>query len=60
MGMRDLVPGMMLRIGQEQEAYDFIKWWLTYPDNYDWGNMSLPYLNIKNADITESVFDKFK
>ncbi len=26
MGVRDLVPAMMLRIGQDQECYDFIKW----------------------------------
>ena len=26
MGMRYLIPGVMLRIGKDQEAYDFMKW----------------------------------
>ena len=26
MGVRDFAPAMMLRIGQDQECYDFIKW----------------------------------
>ncbi len=26
MGLRDLAPSMMLRIGQDQACYDFIKW----------------------------------
>lgn len=57
MGVRDLVPGLMLRLNKDQECYDFIKWWKVVRDNsrYDWGNTDLPYLDIKNADIFEPV-----
>ncbi len=26
MSLRDVIPGCMMRIGQDQECYDFIKW----------------------------------
>ncbi|KAJ5888353.1 hypothetical protein N7495_008394 [Penicillium taxi] len=34
MGVRDIVPDLFLRLGQEQKCYDFIKWWATHHD-YD-------------------------
>ena len=39
MGVRDSVPALYLRLGREQECYDFIKWWATMGEqsNYDWG-----------------------
>jgi hypothetical protein len=57
MGLRDAVPFLMLRLGRDQEAYDFIKWWRLIDDNptYDWGDTSLPYLDTKDADIFEPV-----
>ena len=56
MGVRDLLPALYLRLGRDQDSYDFVKWWATCdPDgHYDWGNMDLPYLNIKDADVFES------
>ncbi|KAI1199445.1 hypothetical protein F5X97DRAFT_121086 [Nemania serpens] len=55
MGVRDLVPAIMLRLDLDQECYDFIKWWATCdPDGtYDWGDMSLPYLDTRGADVLE-------
>ncbi|PVH97270.1 hypothetical protein DM02DRAFT_719922 [Periconia macrospinosa] len=54
MGLRDRVPALMLRLDQDQQCYDFIKWYATGPDdNYDWGDMSLPFLNIRDADVLE-------
>ncbi|KAI0537247.1 hypothetical protein GGR58DRAFT_472306 [Xylaria digitata] len=55
MGVRDIVPATMLRLDLDQECYDFIKWWATCdPDGtYDWGDMTLPYLNIHGADVLE-------
>lgn len=55
MGLREMVPSLMLRLGRTQEAYDFVKWWATCdPDgHYDWGDMELPYLDIKDADFFE-------
>jgi hypothetical protein len=57
MGVRDSVPSLYLRLGRDQEAYDFCKWWTTCdPDGeYDWGDMSLPYLNLHGEDVFESV-----
>ncbi len=55
MGVRDMVPALKLRLGRDQECYDFCKWWATTGDDshYDWGNMSNPYLDVKNADVFE-------
>lgn len=60
MGVRDLTPHLLLRLGRDQEAYDFMKWYATTGNesDYDWGDMSLPFLDVKNADVFEepSVF----
>ncbi len=47
----------MLRLEQVQECYDFVKWWTLVAEerNYDWGDTSLPYLDVKNADVLEPV-----
>ncbi|RDL41109.1 uncharacterized protein BP5553_01088 [Venustampulla echinocandica] len=57
MGARDMVPALMLRLGKDQECYDFLKWWCTTADeaDYDWGDMSEPYMDIRNADVFEGV-----
>ncbi|KAI9933021.1 hypothetical protein ASPWEDRAFT_22769 [Aspergillus wentii DTO 134E9] len=57
LGVRDMVPGVMLRLGMDQECYDFIKWYNTTGNegDYDWGNMDLPFLDVKNADVFEPV-----
>lgn len=56
MGVRSLVPAQLLRVGQEQKAYDFVKWYQTEGQrgDYDWGDMSLPFLNIEGADVFEA------
>ena len=57
LGVRSLVPALMLQLDQDQECYDFIKWYQTEGTrvDYDWGNMELPYLNITDADPLESI-----
>ncbi|XDG09919.1 hypothetical protein ABKA04_009534 [Annulohypoxylon sp. FPYF3050] len=55
LGIRDIVPGLLLRLGREQECYDFLKWWAVVDDDYDWGDVSLPYLDICGADAFEEV-----
>ncbi|KAI8623570.1 hypothetical protein F5Y19DRAFT_468400 [Xylariaceae sp. FL1651] len=61
LGIRDIIPGLLLRLGREQECYDFLKWWATIDDKhhyngrYDWGDISLPYLDIHGADVLEAV-----
>lgn len=54
LGVRDAIPPLLLRLGREQECYDFLKWWATVDDNYDWANPALPYLDIENANAFES------
>lgn len=60
LGVRDIVPGLLLRLGKEQECYDFLKWWAIIDDehhyngHYDWSDVSLPYLDIRGADAFEA------
>ena len=56
-GIRDITPHLMLRVGKDQECYDFIKWYSTtgQEGDYDWGDMDLPYLDVKNAYVLEPV-----
>ncbi|TFA99787.1 hypothetical protein CCMA1212_008481 [Trichoderma ghanense] len=53
MGLRDMIPALYIRLGRDQDAYDFIKWYATTgsESDYDWGDMSLPFLDTKNADV---------
>lgn len=55
MGVRHMIPAMMLQLDQDQECYDFIKWYATtgQDSHYDWGDMDLPFLDVKNADVYE-------
>ncbi|KAI0897132.1 hypothetical protein F4806DRAFT_464237 [Annulohypoxylon nitens] len=53
--IRDIVPGLLFRLGREQECYDFLKWWAVVDDDYDWGDVSLPYLDVCGADAFEVV-----
>lgn len=52
MGLRDLAPALMLQMDQDQECYDFIKWWWTVGSN---GDREGSYLDLKNADALEDV-----
>lgn len=52
MGVRIIVPALYLRLGRDQECYDFLKWWAR-PDNTDWDDMGAPYLDVKGADVLE-------
>ena len=59
MGLRDMIPALYIRLGRDQEAYDFLKWHATTGQrgDYDWGNMDLPFLDVKNADALEPTKD---
>ncbi|KAI1370526.1 hypothetical protein F4677DRAFT_465136 [Hypoxylon crocopeplum] len=56
-GVRDQVPGLFLRLGRDQEAYDFIKWYATVgaDGDYEWGNPESPFLNLHDEDVFERV-----
>lgn len=57
MGVRSLMPSLYIRLGRDQECYDFVKWWVVISEDshYDWGNTDLPYLDIHGADAFEPV-----
>ena len=57
MGVRDMLPALKLRLGQDQECYDFVKWYATTGEDihYDWGDMDSPYLNLKGEDVFEKL-----
>jgi hypothetical protein len=55
MGLRQIIPAVLLQLDQDQKCYDFIKWYATagQDPHYDWGNLDLPFLDVKNADVYE-------
>lgn len=53
MELRDMVPALFIRLGRDQDAYDFAKWWTTRGRGYHWGDMSLPHLHLKDEDAFE-------
>ncbi|KAI0439391.1 hypothetical protein F4803DRAFT_531315 [Xylaria telfairii] len=55
LGIRDIIPGLLLRLGREQECYDFLKWWGVVDDEHRYDDVSLPYLDIRGADAFEAV-----
>ena len=53
MDVRSMIPAIYLRLGQGQEAWDFLKWWAVVSGSYDWGDVEQPYLNFHNEDAFE-------
>ncbi|KAH6995482.1 hypothetical protein BKA56DRAFT_608795 [Ilyonectria sp. MPI-CAGE-AT-0026] len=63
MGLGEIVPAMMLRSYLDQECYDLVKWWAScdLDGEYDWGDMTLPQLDIRGAGVFEEpdFFDEY-
>lgn len=53
MGVRSHIPALYLRLGRDQEAYDFLKWYAEVPSNFEWQNPEVPMLDVKGADAFE-------
>lgn len=55
MGVHDILPALKLRLGQD--CYDFIKWHATtgQDDQYDWGDLDNPFLDLKGEDAFETL-----
>ncbi|VUC32499.1 unnamed protein product [Clonostachys rosea] len=47
------LPSLLLRVGRDQEAYDFIKGYVTLGHPSPWVHSKLGYLDVKNADVLE-------
>ncbi|OAQ58396.1 zinc finger domain-containing protein [Pochonia chlamydosporia 170] len=56
MGVRQLIPALYIRLGRDQDAYDFMKWYATTGEEpqYDRGDMDQPFLDVKDADALEA------
>ena len=48
-GARHKLPALKLRLGKDQECYDFCKWWAIGDDDDPY----TPYLDVKDADAFE-------
>ena len=59
MGVRESLPCLLIQINRDQECYDFMKWWIKDKSDYDWGNNTLPYLDMKGEDLLEPVMSEF-
>ncbi|KAI4682895.1 hypothetical protein J4E81_009519 [Alternaria sp. BMP 2799] len=58
MCVRSITPAFFLRLGRDQEAYDFCKWWVTMGSSLscDWKNVTkLPHEMISGGDAWEGV-----
>ena len=56
-GIRNKPPALIIRLGRDQECYDFIKRWQLIGDDEDYDGLdtSLSYLDLKDANILEPV-----
>jgi hypothetical protein len=54
MGLREVMFALYLRLGRDQDCYDFVKWWNTTGEqaDYNWNNFGS---RVKNADAFEEV-----
>ncbi|ORY67743.1 uncharacterized protein BCR38DRAFT_456408 [Pseudomassariella vexata] len=51
LGVREQVPSLYLRLGRDQDAFDFLKWYdVCVTDTYDWSDMDLPFLDLRDQD----------
>ena len=57
--LRGLVPALMLRLGQDQQCYDVIKWYCTTGSDhkYDQHDPKAGFLDVKGADAFEDTDD---
>lgn len=52
--VRERVPALYLRLGRDQDSYDFLKWWMnSRKTESELLDINLPYLNVQNADLLE-------
>ncbi|KAK6856142.1 hypothetical protein PG995_008293 [Apiospora arundinis] len=62
-GIRSQVPMLYLRLGRDQEAFDFLKWYAVRGTaaDYNWADMSQPFLDLKDEDaVLEDISVPFK
>jgi len=57
LGLKFIAPSLFLRLGNDQQCYDFLKWHATTGsrNDYDWGDMSEPFLDLRAENVFEAV-----
>ncbi|KAL9949845.1 hypothetical protein D7B24_007986 [Verticillium nonalfalfae] len=57
LGLRHQLPSVMVHLGREQEAYDFVKWWVAHADDESHlkDMPDSPFLDLENANALEPV-----
>lgn len=55
-GIRWVAPALYLRLGLDQQCYDFLKWWAIFGerDGYHWDVTDDPFLRFIDTDVLES------
>jgi hypothetical protein len=51
LGVRYRIPSLMIRLGQDQDCYDFIRWWEATPEAA--GNPKTRFQLVKRGDLME-------
>jgi len=58
-GLREEIPDVLLRLGQDQECYDFIVWWTRAGKalyrGWDGNEETRPFADVRDADVFESL-----
>lgn len=53
--MRSIIPALYLRLGRDQAAFDFLKWYADAPPNFAWDDVAQPMLDVRDADALAPV-----
>jgi hypothetical protein len=59
-GIRAVIPALYLRLGRDQECYDFLKWWMLHVQSEGRRQWGEPSTAVKDADAMEPVIDFLK
>jgi hypothetical protein len=54
LNLSDIIPHALLKIGEEQKCYDFIKWCALHGPRSPSNNPESPFFDLKGADVCES------
>jgi hypothetical protein len=50
-----IIPGLMLRVGQDQRCYDYLRWWAWVYKSEDPCDGEIPWLCMKKANAFEAM-----
>ncbi|EKJ68917.1 hypothetical protein FPSE_10894 [Fusarium pseudograminearum CS3096] len=53
--LSDIIPHVLLQLGEDQKCYDFIKWWLLHGSESPSGRPDSPFFDIQGANACEPL-----